>query len=98
MDFIKITAPEVLETASLIRTYNSNLDDTLAYVSRTMNEINNVWDSESERTLLARFQKFAGRFINESEVIENYAKFLDETVSKYESLENVFVANASNFE
>ena len=98
MEQIKITLPEVSQTASEIRKYNASLDETLSYVNKTMNEINNVWDSDSERTLLARFQKFATKFIDESEVIESYAKFLDDTVSKYDSLESTFVANASNFE
>ena len=98
MDQLKISLPEVSNTASQIRTYNSNLDETLSYVSKLMNELNSIWLSDGEETLLSRFQKFAQKFINESEIIENYARFLDDTVSSYDSLESTIVANASNFE
>ena len=98
MEDIRITLPEVSECAAQIRNCNANLDDILSYVNRTMNEINNVWMSDGQETLLARFQKFATRFIDESEVIESYARFLDNTVANYDSLESTIVANASNFD
>ena len=47
--------------------------------------------------LLSRFHRFSGKFIDESEVIESYARFLDSTVNDYDSLESTIVANASNF-
>ena len=98
MDELRISLPEVSATASQIRNYNSKLDETLSYVNKTMNDLNAIWLSDGEETLLARFQKFAQKFIDESEVIENYARFLDDTVSSYDSLESTIVANASNFD
>ena len=98
MDELKISLPEVSATAASIRNYNANLDEKLSYVNKLMNQLNSVWLSEGEETLLARFQRFAQKFLNESEIIENYARFLDETVSSYDSLESTIVANASNFE
>ncbi|MBR0419420.1 MAG: pore-forming ESAT-6 family protein [Erysipelotrichaceae bacterium] len=97
MDNIRITLPEVSETASQIRNYNSTLDEILNFVSKTMNELNSIWESDGEEMLLSRFQRFATRFIDESEVIESYARFLDSTVSDYDSLESTIVANASSF-
>lgn len=98
MEEIRITLPEVSECAAAIRSCNANLDDILSYVNRTMNEISSIWMSEGQETLLARFQKFSARFIDESEVIESYARFLDDTVANYDSLESTIVANASNFD
>ena len=98
MDEIKISLPEVSETASQIRNYNSSLDDILALVAKTMNELHGVWESDGQEVLLSRFQKFANRFTDESQVIESYARFLDDTVANYDSLESTIVANASNFD
>lgn len=97
MEQIKISLPEVSNIANQIRNYNQNLDDTLTFVNKTMNDLNSIWMSDGQETLLARFHKFATKFIEESEVIESYARFLDDTVSKYDSLESTIVANASNF-
>ena len=66
MDNIRITLPEVSETASQIRNYNSNLDEILSFVSKTMNELNSIWESDGQEMLLSRFQRFATRFIDES--------------------------------
>ena len=97
MDQLNISLPEVSQTASAIRNYNSNLDERLSYVNKIMCELISIWLSNGEEALLSRFQKFAQKFLNESEIIENYARFLDETVSSYDSLESTIVANASNF-
>ena len=98
MDQINITLQEVSNTAEQIRAYNVRLDDILSSVNRMMNDLNAIWRSEGEETLLSAFQKFATRFIDESEVISSYADFLDNTVSDYDSLESTIVANASNFD
>ena len=57
MDELRISLAEVSSTASQIRTYNANLDDTLSYVNKIMNDLNSIWLSDGEETLLARFQK-----------------------------------------
>lgn len=98
MDELRISLPEVSASANQIRAYNASLDETLSYVSKVMNDLNSIWLSAGEETLLARFQKFSRKFIGESEIIENYARFLDDTVSSYDSLESTIVANASNFD
>ncbi|MBQ1288279.1 MAG: WXG100 family type VII secretion target [Erysipelotrichaceae bacterium] len=94
---IRITLPEVAETAAAIRNHNATLDDILTYVSRIMHELNSIWLSDGEEMLLSRFQKFSGKFIDEYEVIDSYARFLDSAVNDYDSLESTIVANASNF-
>lgn len=96
-DQIMISLSEVSNTAESIRKHNSELDDTLNYVSKIMNELNSVWQSDGEETLLTRFRHFSQKFLSEYEVIETYARFLDDTVSSYDSLESTIVANASNF-
>ena len=97
-DQISITLPEVTNVASQIRVINANLDEVLGFVNKQMNELNSVWLSEGAETIISRFQKFAGRFLDESETIEEYAKFLDYTVSSYDSLESTITANAASFD
>lgn len=95
---IRISLPEVSNIASEIRAMNNQMDEKLSYAKRLMNELNSVWLSNGQETLLQRFNKFSSRFIEESQIIESYAQFLDDTVSQYDTLESTFVANASNFE
>ena len=95
---IKITMPEVSNTATQMRSLNAELDDVLKHISNMMNELSSVWDSEGAETIVARFRNFANRFIVESETIEDYCKFLDLTAQTYDSLESTITANASNME
>ena len=98
MEEIRISLPELSDTASQMRNYNSTLDEILSFVKKTMNDLQAVWDSDGENTLLTSFNKFSTKFIEESEVIESYARFLDDTVNNYDSLESTIVSNASNFD
>ncbi|MBQ1476855.1 MAG: pore-forming ESAT-6 family protein [Erysipelotrichaceae bacterium] len=97
MDQIRITLPEVSAAAAALRAINSELDETLAYVSRIMNELSSVWISEGAETLVSRFNQFSRRFAIESETVDAYAAFLDFAVSTYDSLESTITANASYF-
>ena len=98
MDNILITLPEVSATASRLRQINAELDETLASVSRLMNDLSSVWISEGAEMLRGRFQQFSKRFAEESETITSYADYLDFAVTTYDSLESTITANASYFE
>lgn len=97
MSQIKITLPEVSNMAASLRNHNKKLDDTLSYVSRTMLELNSSWRSLGADRILANFNKFSRVFIDESQAIEEYAKFLDFTVSTYDSIESTISSNAEGF-
>lgn len=98
MDDIKITIPEVSASATAIRNINNNLDEVLCGVSRLMNDLSSFWRGTAGETIVQRFQKFANKFIDENQAIEAYAKFLDYTVSSYDSLESTITSNASSFD
>lgn len=98
MDNIRITLPEVSASAANIRSINASMDDILNSVSKYMNDLQAVWKGTAGEEIVSRFKRFSSRFINESETIEEYAKYLDYTVSSYDSLESSLTTNASNFE
>ncbi len=98
MDNIRITLPEVSASAANIRSINASMDDILNSVSKYMNDLQAVWKGTAGEEIVSRFKRFSSRFIDESETIEEYAKYLDYTVSSYDSLESSLTTNASNFE
>ena len=98
MEDIRITLPEVSNCAASLRNINSGLDEVLTSVNKLMLELGSVWKGTAGETIVERFQKFSSRFIDESETIEEYARFLDYTVSSYDSLESTITSNATNFE
>lgn len=98
MDDIKITLNEVVLSANTIRSINNNMDDVLCNVSRLMNDLSSFWRGTAGETIVQRFQKFANKFLKESQDIEAYAKYLDYAVSSYDSLESTITSNATSFE
>ena len=98
MDNIRITLPEVSAAANNIRSINASMDDILNDISKMMNDLTGVWKGTAGEAIVERFKSFSTRFIDESQTIEEYAKYLDYTVSSYDSLESTLSSNASNFE
>ena len=97
MEQINVSLQEVSNTASAIRSYNASISEVLNQIKKNMNDLSAYWRSEGSDTLINKFNQFSRKFVEESEVIESYAQFLDKTIATYDSLETVVVTNASNF-
>ena len=98
MDQLSISLEQVSETAAVLRTLNQSMQESLAQIKRLMNETDLSWLSESGETIRTRFNQFALRFETQKEDIESYARFLDRTVTDYDTLETTLNANASGMQ
>lgn len=98
MNRINISLAEVSDCASRIRSNNQQMYEQLNHMKKEMNSTNASWLSEAGETIRARFNQFAARFDIQKEIIDSYAKFLDMTVSSYDSLESTINSNASGMQ
>ena len=98
MNNINISLAEVSECASRIRILNQAMYEHLNAMRKEMNSLNVSWLSESGETIRQKFNQFAGRFDSQKEQIDSYARFLDQTVSSYDSLETTINSNASGIQ
>ena len=98
MDHLNISLEQVSETAALLRTLNQSMYDSLQQMKRYMNDTDSSWMSEAGETIRTRFNKFALRFESQKEDIDSYARFLDRTVTDYDTLETTLNANASGMQ
>ncbi|MBQ1324545.1 MAG: pore-forming ESAT-6 family protein, partial [Solobacterium sp.] len=94
MDHLNISLEQVSETAALLRTLNQSMYDSLQQMKRYMNDTDSSWMSEAGETIRTRFNQFALRFESQKEDIDSYARFLDRTVTDYDTLETTLNANA----
>lgn len=94
---IKISLGEVSSAAGTIRNLNTNLDARLGDIKKEMNDLAASWQSDAADTVRERFNALAPKFAEYKEVIESYAKFLDNTVASYDAAETAINANASAF-
>ncbi|MFS0635132.1 pore-forming ESAT-6 family protein [Mesobacillus foraminis] len=96
-DGIKITLGEVSKTAGQIRTLNQTLSIRLEEIKKEMNALASVWNSDSSNTIRGNFNALAPRFEEYRQVVDSYAKFLDNTVTNYNQAETAINNNASSF-
>ncbi|MBR3310469.1 MAG: WXG100 family type VII secretion target [Solobacterium sp.] len=98
MAMINISMNEVSDTAGKIRNLNQMMYEELNEMKREMNSLNGSWISDASEEIRNRFNQFSLRFDNQKEVIDSYAKYLDMTVSSYETLEAAVQNNASTMQ
>lgn len=97
VDGIKISLGEVTKTAGSIKNLNQQLTLKLEDLGKEMNTLQATWQSDSSDTIRNNFNALAPRFQEYREVIESYAKFLEETVNVYNTVETSINSNASAF-
>lgn len=98
MSEIRISLQEVKDTADKLRTLNEEMLEELTNMEKEMNSLEGTWISDGSEEIRSRFAMFAKRFIDEKEKIDEYARFLDLTVSSYATLESTITSNASGMQ
>lgn len=94
---IQITTQVLLDTADKVRTINSTLDQKLADINKSMNDLEATWKSDAASDIRAAMNALKPRFEEYKSVVESYAKFLVNTAQNYESTEGAIQSNASAF-
>ena len=98
MDELKISLAEVTECATKIRDFNQMMYEQLSLMKKDMNDTSVSWISDAGEAIRSRFNQFATRFDTQKEIIDSYAKFLDQTVDHYNTLETTIHSNASSMQ
>lgn len=95
MDSITITLEDLTASANEIKSINSNMQDTVADMNAVIKEVTEYWQSDASDTFNAKFTSFMRVFDDCKQAIDNYAKFLDDTVSAYQAADAA-IKNAAN--
>lgn len=96
MPDIKITFEEVRSKTQKIRNHNEKLTDTLLQIKSAINALEAEWTSDTSDTIRSKISGMQPKFDTYKEVIESYAKFLDNTVVRYEGTEGTLRSNAAS--
>lgn len=98
MDQLRISLAEVKNTAEMIRHCNTEIYEDLQQARKLMNDLAGVWQSDGSEAIRQRFNHFAAQFDVQKQIIDAYARFLDMTVSSYDTLESTIQTNAGAFQ
>lgn len=96
-DSIKISTQVLTDTAQKVRNCNTAMDEKLADINKNMNDLEATWKSDAASDIRAAMNALKPKFEQYKNVIESYAKFLNNTAQSYESTESAIQTNASAF-
>ena len=96
-DSIKISTQVLVDTAKKVRDINNQLDTKLTDINKEMNNLESSWKSDAATDIRAAMNALKPRFAEMKEVVNSYAKFLDDTAQSYESTESAVQTNAAAF-
>ncbi len=98
MSTINISLAEVSDTAANLRMLGSSMYDELNQMKKEMNSLSATWISEGSEEIRSKFTMFSNRFEKHKADIDAYAKYLELTVSSYDTLESTIASNASGMQ
>lgn len=94
---IKISTSQVAATASQIRTLNTSLESRLSDIKAQMNGLTSTWQSDGCTAIQSKFNALEPKFAEYKQIVESYAKFLDNTAASYDATETAVESNANAF-
>ena len=98
MSAINISLAEVSDTAAKLRSLGQQMYEELNDMKKEMNMLSGTWLSDGSEEIRSRFAMFAGRFEKHKADIDAYARYLELTVSSYDTLESTITSNASSMQ
>lgn len=93
---ITITFEDLKTKTQKIRNHNETLNNTLLQIKSTINNLEAEWTSDASDTIRTKITGMQPKFDSYKEVIESYAKFLDNALAQYESTEATLNSNAGS--
>ena len=93
----EISYEQVLAVAQQLKGSSGNLKQILETVNQKMSNIgkDGVWKSESAEQFKVKFRELSGKFELFYSAIENYSKFLNQTVETYKAADKAIAGKAS---
>lgn len=92
----KITFEEARAKTQQLRGHNEKLAAQLQQIKATINALEADWTSDTSDTIRSKITGMQPKFDSYKEVIESYAKFLDNMVAQYETTESTLQSNAAS--
>ena len=97
IDGFTVQTGVLISTAADVRKVNDVLDGKLADINKSMNDLENSWQSDAATEIRSNMNAMRPRFEQYKNVVESYCKFLDETARLYGEGEDAIERNASQF-
>lgn len=83
MAMIQVTPDLLNEKATELRGYRSEHDEAMAKIKALIEGLNDIYKGEAAAAYVAKFESMQSTFTNFSEMLEEYAKLLDTSATRF---------------
>ena len=96
MNSVNITLEDLTSAATSIDANRTTINDAVAGINRGISHVSTkVWQSDAATTFYSKFNNFMKVFSDCDKAIQNYVKFLNDTVELYKEADAA-IKNAAN--
>lgn len=81
---IQVTPELLREKSGELRTLKSNHDENMAKMRSLIMNLNEIFEGKAHASLIQEYESMQSTFTNFSNMIENYAKWLDTAANRFE--------------
>ena len=96
MDTERISYNEVLNDAQVLMQSSNEMKNIFDQVERIMATLNNSWQSQAANQFTAKFNQLKSKFPMFYEAVQNYSKFLTQTVETYQAADQAIGSSADS--
>ena len=97
MATIQVT-PELLKgKATELRGLKTTHDENMTRMRTLIMGLNEIWKGEAQDALIVKYEGMQSTFTSFSEMLEGYAKLMDQSADKLQEMDSSLAANIAGF-
>jgi WXG100 family type VII secretion target len=83
--------------ANELRTLKANHDDNMAKMRTLITSLNDIWKGEAQTAFVNKYESMQTTFNSFSEMLEGYAKLMDNSAQKMQETDTSIASSISSF-
>lgn len=97
MALIQVTPDMLKSKATELRGYNAQHQEAMSKMRTLITNLNEVWKGDAQTAFLNKYESMQGTFTNFAEMLEDYAKLMDNAAQKMQELDTGLAGQINSF-
>lgn len=97
MALIQVTPDMLKSKASELRGYNQQHEEAMSKMRTLITNLNEVWKGDAQDAFLAKYESMQSTFTNFAEMLEDYAKLMDNAAEKMSEVDASLASQMNSF-
>lgn len=97
MALIQVTPDMLKSKATELRGYKSEHEQAMNKMRTLITNLNEVWKGDAQTAFLNKYESMQSTFTNFAEMLEDYAKLMDNAAQKMQELDSGLASQINSF-